>query len=201
MLPGDRAALRPLEIDLGDLVVLEHRDALLADVDRDDQLALRGRQRRPARRLAAAAGAPSERRRSCRCDIVLRSPACARRTSLPSPVGPGCGGRRCGVRGGRCQPCPQQRVAAAPLVPGFLRPALRDYRGGAWAIRIGCGVRGRAVGGGRSGLRVDRVESLRLERQQAVKPLRRRIHSSVDGTRASENSFMERAARRQSHVP
>ncbi len=33
---GDRALLGPLEIDLGDLVVLEHGDALLADVDGDE---------------------------------------------------------------------------------------------------------------------------------------------------------------------
>jgi hypothetical protein len=52
---GDRAALRPLEVHLGDAVVLEHGDALLADVDRDEQLALRRGERRAARRLAAAA--------------------------------------------------------------------------------------------------------------------------------------------------
>ncbi len=69
---GDRAAVGPLEVDLGDLVVLEHGDALLADVDGDEQLALRGRQRCAARRLAAAAAA-SWRRRSCRCESVFRS--------------------------------------------------------------------------------------------------------------------------------
>ena len=59
----DRAALGPLEVDLGDLVVLEDGDALLADVDRDEQLALRGRQRRarwrrtPARWRCAACAA------------------------------------------------------------------------------------------------------------------------------------------------
>ena len=51
---GDRAALRPLEVDLGDAVVLEDRDALLADVDGDQQLALGLRQRRPLLRHAAA---------------------------------------------------------------------------------------------------------------------------------------------------
>src|SRR6185437_13377219 len=54
---GDRAAFGPLEVDLGDPVVLQHGDPLLADVDRDDQLALRLGERRPARRLAAAAAA------------------------------------------------------------------------------------------------------------------------------------------------
>ena len=52
--PGDRSALRTLEVDLGDAVVLEDRDALLADVGRDEQLALRGRQRRPLLRRTAA---------------------------------------------------------------------------------------------------------------------------------------------------
>ena len=51
---GDRAALGPLEVDLGDAVVLEDGDALLADVDRDQQLALRLRQRRALLRDAAA---------------------------------------------------------------------------------------------------------------------------------------------------
>ena len=55
--PGDRAPLGPLEVDLGDAIVLDHGDALLADVDRDQQLALRGRQWRPPGRLAAALGA------------------------------------------------------------------------------------------------------------------------------------------------
>src|SRR5262249_22049525 len=51
--PGDRAALRALEVDLGDAAVLEDGDALLGDVDRDEQLALRRRQRGAAGRLAA----------------------------------------------------------------------------------------------------------------------------------------------------
>src|SRR5205085_10150169 len=50
----DRPPFRPLEVDLRDLVVLEHRDALLADVDRDEQLALRLRKRCAPRRLAPA---------------------------------------------------------------------------------------------------------------------------------------------------
>ena len=47
---GDRAALGALEVDLGGPAVLEDGDALLADVDRDEELALRGRERRAARR-------------------------------------------------------------------------------------------------------------------------------------------------------
>src|SRR5207247_4633667 len=53
----DRAAFGALEVDLRDLVVLEHGDPLLADVDGDEELALRGRQRRPARRCSAPLGA------------------------------------------------------------------------------------------------------------------------------------------------
>src|SRR5205085_6475941 len=48
---GDRAALGPFEIDLGDALVLDDGDALLGDADRDEQLPLRGRQRRTARWL------------------------------------------------------------------------------------------------------------------------------------------------------
>src|SRR5581483_11444785 len=51
---GDRPPLRPLEVDLRDLVVLEHGDALLARVDRDEELALRLRERRTLRRRPAA---------------------------------------------------------------------------------------------------------------------------------------------------
>src|SRR5439155_15498199 len=53
--PGDRTALRALEVDLGDAIVLEHGDALLADVHRDEQFALGLRQRCPARRLTPTA--------------------------------------------------------------------------------------------------------------------------------------------------
>ena len=55
--PCDRSPLRPLEVHLGHPVVLDHGDALLTDVDRDQQLALGGGQRRPARRLTASLGA------------------------------------------------------------------------------------------------------------------------------------------------
>ena len=49
--PRDRPALRALEVDLGDTVVFDHGDALLADVDRDQQLTLGGGQRSPSWRL------------------------------------------------------------------------------------------------------------------------------------------------------
>src|SRR5213078_1782607 len=58
--PGDRAALGPLEVDLRDTVVFEDGDALLAHVDRDEQLTLRRRERRPAR------GGTAPRRRAWR---------------------------------------------------------------------------------------------------------------------------------------
>src|SRR5262249_19189551 len=59
---GDRATLRPLEVDLCDLVVFENGDALLAGIHRHEQLALRLGQRRPARLAAARlAGGPLAR--------------------------------------------------------------------------------------------------------------------------------------------
>ena len=76
--PGDRAALGPLEVDLGDPVVLEQGDALLADVDRDQELALRLRERRAPRRLPAALAA-------ARALPLLRSSACARRARRRRP--------------------------------------------------------------------------------------------------------------------
>ena len=76
---GDRVALRPLEVDLGDLVVLEHGDALLAGVDRDQQLALRLRQRRALRRRAAA-----RLRRAARGACARASCAPAWRASRPA---------------------------------------------------------------------------------------------------------------------
>src|SRR5262249_36995276 len=51
---GNRALLGPLEVDLGDDVVLEDGDALLAGIDRDEQLPARLRQR-----CAAGSGACS----------------------------------------------------------------------------------------------------------------------------------------------
>jgi hypothetical protein len=53
MFPGDRSPLGTLEVDLGDAVVLEDRDALLADVDAHEELALRGRELRALLRDAA----------------------------------------------------------------------------------------------------------------------------------------------------
>src|SRR4029450_4375666 len=47
---------RALEVDLGRAAVLDHGDALFADVDRDEELALRLRKRRAAGGGAGAAG-------------------------------------------------------------------------------------------------------------------------------------------------
>src|SRR5262249_15304190 len=51
---GDRAAFRTLEVHLGGAAVFDHCDSLLADVDRDEELALGLRKWRAALRLAAA---------------------------------------------------------------------------------------------------------------------------------------------------
>ena len=56
--PRDRAPLRAFEIHLGDAVVLEDRDALLADVDRDHELALRCRKWCALDRCTASCAAP-----------------------------------------------------------------------------------------------------------------------------------------------
>src|SRR5439155_12694210 len=66
--PGDRSPPRALEIHLGHLAVLEHGDALLADVHGDEQLAL-GLRARAARDLCAAAPALAF--------AALRAGACA----------------------------------------------------------------------------------------------------------------------------
>ena len=101
---GDRAALGPLEVDLGDAVVLEDGDTLLADVDGDQELALRLRQRRALRRHAAA-----------RCVArPLLALACARAPcARASPAG-------------RLLLGPSSRPASAALAPsvaGLLAPA------------------------------------------------------------------------------
>ena len=99
--PCDRTPLRPLEVHLCDPVVLDHGDALLTDLYRDQQFALGGGQRCPARRLAAALGATALPGTTpvCRplCPLtLLRLPSrrllrgllgCRRRVGSSSPVG------------------------------------------------------------------------------------------------------------------
>jgi hypothetical protein len=55
-------AVGALEVDLCNLLVLEHGDTALAGIDRYEQLALGGRKRCPARRLASAPAAIAARR-------------------------------------------------------------------------------------------------------------------------------------------
>ena len=136
----DRTALGPLEIDLGDLRVLEDRDAALADVDRHEQLALRGGQRRAARRLAAAARWDWSRRRSCRCESSRRCGCFGSAFSFRSGVAPPCGGA-----GGRAG------LLAAPAPAAAAAAALRLGRIG----RLGIGRTRRPVGQLRFGLRLE----------------------------------------------
>ena len=86
---GDRPAFGPLEVDLGDLVVLEHGDALLAGVDGNEQLALRLRQRRPLRRRAPA-GRLGERARLALGLLRARpsAPTCSPRPPSVAAVAP-----------------------------------------------------------------------------------------------------------------
>src|SRR5207253_1381514 len=137
--PRDRAALRPLEVRLGDLAVLEHRDALLADVDRDQQLALRGRQRRAARRRAAPRRALLALRRTAigpRLVLLLRGSGL--RLGLGLTLGRG-------VRAGA------GALAAAPSAVAAAALLLRRI-GRARLGRVG----GYGVGSWRSGPRVNR---------------------------------------------
>ena len=96
---GDRPAFGPLEIDLGDASVLEDGDALLGDVHRDEQLALRGRERRAPRHLATAvrrAPAAVGRRTCRRAEPSRPSPEPSRPSPEPvasAPVSPRLGGR------------------------------------------------------------------------------------------------------------
>ena len=123
--PGDRAPLGTLEVDLGDAVVLEDRDALLADVDGDEQLALRRGQRRALRRrptpaargrsLALALGLPF----GLRSGFALagasdRSRSAPRRPRRPSPPA---ALRRAGL----LPAAPAATSAAAPLLRGLRR--------------------------------------------------------------------------------
>ena len=133
---GDRAVLGPLEVDLGDEVVLEDGDALLARVDRDEQLALGLRQRRAAgsgaaRRRAVplrSADAPSGLSAFSGFSGLPRRPSRAarawerrRRSLLRRRYRAGCGGASCGhdhrgCRGGAfscCVDCPSAAGSSA----------------------------------------------------------------------------------------
>ncbi len=110
----DRAALRALEVDLGDPVVLEDRDPLLADVDRDDELALRGGQRCALRRRSPPAAA----RGGLRSGLPSAFAGCLRGASGPSPAATGSSPRR------------RPRVGRRRRSPASSFPRRRGYRGG-----------------------------------------------------------------------
>ena len=151
--PGDRPALGPLDVDLGDLAVLDHGDTLLADVDGDEQFALRGRQRCTARGLAAAARilpAPllplRERLAALRLLFLLGLRAGRRRLDARRP------GLRCGRAVGLRPVLRLARRRRAGLLAAAPSAATTAALGS-----VGIGCRGRTVGG-RSGY--DRLEGL-----------------------------------------
>src|SRR5262249_19598302 len=147
---GDRAALRPLEVDLGGLVVLEDGDALLARVDGDDQLTLRLGQRRALRRLAPAlAGCP-------------RLPLLGGSGLALLPRRDGGRGGLAGGRGLALPVAPSAGAAAAFLRgAGFVGGCCRRRRGGLRVDRF----RGGCCG---SGSRLRRRRSFRLPAPEPV---------------------------------
>ena len=130
---GDRAVLRPLEVDLGDDLVLEHGDALLARIDGDEQLALRLRQGRAARCGAARSPRPRLARLALGL-LLLALLAVAGRPRLPGrgatrPLGGGAsrplgGGASRPLGGGatRLSSAGSATAVAAPVAGFFLRP-------------------------------------------------------------------------------
>ena len=127
---GDRASLRALEVDLGGAVVLQDCDALLADVDRDEELALRLRKRRPAGRLAAA------------LLLALRALAAllaglALGLLLLGRLGLFLGGLGGGRRAGRLAPVPAAAGSASP--PGSCRCGLCARLSGRLGYCWSCG--------------------------------------------------------------
>ncbi len=117
---GDRSAFRPLEVDLGDLIVLEHGDTLLARIDGHEQLSLRLRERRPLRRRAPAGLGGGAR-------LALGLPRLGLRLG-----GGGCGNRRGRRRAAACG------RALLPIAPSARAAATLLRLGGA---RLSVGVR------------------------------------------------------------
>ena len=176
MLPGDRAALGPLEVDLGDAVVLEHGDALLADVDRDEQLALRGRERG----AAWAAGGGGSAARADAATGAARTPALGVRRSA---------GLRSGVGFS-----PAARLGAAPSSRrrASCGRGRRGFRGGAWLLLLRLSARPRLW---RRGAWVTAATGWCGSRVRAAlrRPLLGRLLPSKP-RRGNENSFMSARA-------
>src|SRR5205814_2258240 len=123
----------PLEVDLRDLGVLEDGDALFADVDRHEELALRLRQWRPARRLAATALLRPLALTALR--LSLRARRLGRRfllflLGLCLGGGDGVGGR------GSLRPPAPATTSATAARPGGA--GLSRLDGGLWDYGLGC---------------------------------------------------------------
>ena len=157
---GDRAAFRPLEVDLRHAAVLEDGDAALADVDGDEQLALRGRQRRTALRLARAGAAT----------VRGGVPAAARAR------GAGAASPRPSSFARARLPLRRRRASSAR--------ARHGCRGGAWAWSDRWVLRRPPS----RPLRSARARASPRARVRPLDAGRRKI-SSGNGTRASRNSF------------
>src|SRR5205085_9553798 len=93
----------------GDAVVLDDGDALLADVDRDEELALRRRERRPASRNAAAL------RRALRALLLALRALLLLRLRLLRPLGRRFLLGRLGCRRGPLAAAPAAAIPATAL--------------------------------------------------------------------------------------
>ena len=161
---GDRAVLGPLEVDLGDDAVLDHGDALLARVDRDEQLALGLRQRRAARCGAARRPRRAARARrfalrlASRPGVAPGSARAARRRRLASARL--CGRRRRRGAGLLLAPAPAAAAAAALLrLVSIVRPRPATAPAASGAV----GGSGSAVGTAASERRLLRLRLLAAE--------------------------------------
>ena len=167
---GDRAALGPLEVDLGDLVVLEHGDALLARVDGDEQLALRLRQRRALRRADGGAGLEARVFRfSAEAGLPLASTAVAALAAVATAA-------------------PAAAAPAAGLASGC---ALRACRDGASSGRLDFRRRPRPAPAGRASV-VDRFVGVRSGGRLAAPAV---LPASCAGTSAVAKMSPESCAR------
>jgi len=135
----DRAALGALEVGLGDLVVLDYRNALLADLDRDQELALGRRQRRTPRRRASPRGALLARGGSPVAGGL--GPGLTPRLGLWLGLGFGLGCGLCRGRAGsgRTLAAPSAAATAAPFLGSSVCLARLRGRGSYVFWRCRCG--------------------------------------------------------------